>query len=56
MLYKGGDLRLAAYAYYTWEMALNTGLDVSCYNIYDWKGKRENSVDVSSRKNAGISK
>jgi hypothetical protein len=41
---------LAVYAYYTWEMALNVDLDVSCYNKYDWKEKRENAGDDNRRK------
>jgi hypothetical protein len=37
ILYKGGGLRLIIYACYSWEMALNFGLDVSSDNIQDRK-------------------
>jgi hypothetical protein len=33
VLYEGDDLRLADCVCYTWEMALNVGIDVSCCKI-----------------------
>jgi hypothetical protein len=37
ILNKGDDLRLSICACYSWEMALNVGLDVSFDNMYDCK-------------------
>jgi hypothetical protein len=33
---------------YSWEIALNVGLDVSFDNMQDWKGIREKAGEVNS--------
>jgi hypothetical protein len=48
ILYKGDDIRLSTWACYSWEMALNVGLDVSFDNMEEWKGIRNKAVEVNS--------
>jgi hypothetical protein len=50
MPYKGDSLRLANSAYYSLEMEINVGLDVSFGNILVCKGIQEKAEEVNSTK------
>jgi hypothetical protein len=50
ILYKADCLRLNICACYSWEMALNVGLEVSFDNMKDWKGIRQKYKEVYSTK------
>jgi hypothetical protein len=41
-------LRLTIYACYSWEVALNFGLDLSSGNKQEWKGMWETGEEVDS--------
>lgn len=43
-------LCFSLYACYSWELALNTDLDLPSDNMYNWKGIREKAVEVKSEK------
>jgi hypothetical protein len=47
MLCKGDGLQINIFALYSWEMALNVGLDVSFGNMWDWEGIWENAGNVT---------
>jgi hypothetical protein len=47
-MYIEDGLRLIICACYSWEMALNVGLDTSFVNTQDWKGIRKKAGEVNS--------
>jgi hypothetical protein len=50
ILYNGDCLLFIICVCYSWEMALNVGLDASLDNMQDWKGIREKAGEVNSTK------
>jgi hypothetical protein len=46
--HKGDGLRFTICAYYSWQMTVKVGLDVSFDNMYGKKEIRENAEEVNS--------
>jgi hypothetical protein len=50
ILYEGSGSRLTICRCYSWEIALNVGLDVSFKDLQEWKGIREKVWQVNRTK------
>jgi hypothetical protein len=49
MLHKEASLLSAICAYYSWETALNVGLEASFYKVKNWKGKEAGKVNSRNK-------